>query len=254
MKIIGVVPARMASSRFPGKSLFPICGRPMIEHVIERAKLFGRWDGLYLATCDQEIMDFAASKNYPAIMTSDAHARALDRVAEAAENCGLDAAEDDIVVCVQGDEPMLRPDMIEAVVRPMEEDPEVPCTVLTMEIVEDAVFRNSDTVKVVFDLKGDVLYTSRSPIPYCEVLTPEVGACRIYGILGFRRWFLKWFTNEPESPLELKESCDSNRICDNGGGMRVALYPHIPMVSVDSPGDCQRAEREIVNDPLWGTY
>jgi 3-deoxy-manno-octulosonate cytidylyltransferase (CMP-KDO synthetase) len=254
MKIIGVIPARMASNRFPGKPLFPICGKPMLEHVYERAKMYDKWDGLYMATCDQEIMDFSADRGYPALMTSDKHTRALDRVAEAAEICGLGPEEDDIVVCVQGDEPMIRPDMIEAAVRPLEEDPAVTSTVLTMEITDEGVFRNPDTVKAVFDLEGNVLYTSRSPIPYCETLTDEVKAYRIYGILAFRWRFLKWFNTVPESPLEIAESCDSNRICDNGGGQRVALYPHIPMVSVDSPGDCERAEREIVNDPLWGTY
>ena len=81
MKIIGIVPARMAASRFPGKPLHPICGRPLLEHCFERAKLYGRWDGLYLATCDEEIKAFGESRGYPVIMTSDTHTRALDRVA-----------------------------------------------------------------------------------------------------------------------------------------------------------------------------
>ena len=118
MKVIGVVPARMASSRFPGKPLLPICGRPMVEHVFERAAMFDRWDGLYLATCDAEIAEFGRAKGYPVIMTADTHTRALDRVAEAVERCGLEVAEDDVAVCVQGDEPMMRPDMIDAVIKP----------------------------------------------------------------------------------------------------------------------------------------
>src|SRR5690349_1715928 len=112
MKIYGIVPARMASSRFPGKPLFPICGRPMIEHVFLRAKLFKRWYGLYLATCDQEIADFAKSKNFPVVMTANTHVRCLDRVAEAIKKIIPTIAAQDIVVCVQGDEPMLHPDMI----------------------------------------------------------------------------------------------------------------------------------------------
>ena len=254
MKVIGVVPARMASSRFPGKPLLPICGRPMVEHVFERAAMFDRWDGLYLATCDAEIAEFARAKGYPVIMTADTHTRALDRVAEAVERCGLEVAEDDVAVCVQGDEPMMRPDMIDAVIKPLEKDDGVPATVLAMEIVDEEVFRNPDIVKIVHDVKGDVLYTSRAPIPHCTVLTPEVGARRIYGIFAFRWHFLKWFTGEPESPLEIREACDSNRICDNGGGQRIAPYAYIPSFSVDSPADREKVEREMANDPFWGKY
>ena len=115
MKTIGIVPARMAASRFPGKPLHPICGRPMLEHCYLRAKMFAGWDVLAVATCDEEIRDFCEDKGFPAIMTADTHTRALDRVAEATTKCGTDVADDDIVVCVQGDEPLLGPDVIEAV-------------------------------------------------------------------------------------------------------------------------------------------
>ncbi len=254
MKIIGVVPARMAASRFPGKPLLAIRGRPMVEHVFARARMFDRWDGLYLATCDEEIRAFGESRGFPVIMTADTHIRALDRVAEAAEKCGLEVAEDDVVVCVQGDEPMMRPDMIEAVIKPLEDDAAVPATVLAMEIVDEDVFRNPDIIKIVDGVKGDVLYTSRSPIPYCATLTPEVGARRIYGIFAFRWHFLRWFTGEPVSPLEIREACDSNRICDNGGGQRIAPYAYIPSFSVDRPEDVVRVEAVMKDDPLWGRY
>lgn len=254
MKTIGVVPARMASSRFPGKPLFPIRDRPMVEHVFERAKMYGGWDGLYLATCDEEIAAFGRDKGYPVVMTADTHTRALDRVAETVEKCGLEVADGDLVVCVQGDEPMMRPDMIETVLKPFQEDPSVDGTILAMEIVDDALFRNPDTVKIVHDMKGDVLYTSRAPVPYCTALSPEVGARRIYGIFGFRWGFLNWFTGLPESPLELTESCDSNRICDNGRRQRIAPYPNIPSYSVDSPDDRDLVEAALGDDPLWGQY
>ena len=109
-RIIGIVPARMGSSRFPGKPLHPILGRPMVEHVFRRAQLFPNWDDLVLATCDEEIARFGASKGFPVVMTSDRHTRALDRVAEAASKCGIKLAPDDIIVNVQGDEPMMHPD------------------------------------------------------------------------------------------------------------------------------------------------
>jgi 3-deoxy-manno-octulosonate cytidylyltransferase (CMP-KDO synthetase) len=256
MKIIGVVPARMAASRFPGKPMFPICDRPMVEHVFERAKLFGRWDALVVATCDTEIAEFAESKGYPTVMTADTHTRALDRVAEAAANCGAVVAEEDIVVCVQGDEPMMRPDMIDTVVAPFEQDAGVSATVLAMAIEDEDVFLNPDTVKIVHDLDGNVLYTSRSPIPYCKPgeFSPDLGARRIYGILAFRWYALRKFTETPPSPLEIKEACDSNRICDNGGGQRIAPYPSIPSFSVDSPADRDKVEAFMENDPFWGKY
>src|SRR6266850_1043617 len=145
-KIIGVVPARMASSRFPGKPLHLLCGMPMVEHVFRRSQLFPGWDGLYLATCDREIAALGEARGWPVVMTSDRHTRALDRVAEGAAKCGLPLDPDDIVVCVQGDEPMLHPDMIAASVRPLEEDEEALCTVLAMHIVDAADWRNPDTV------------------------------------------------------------------------------------------------------------
>lgn len=255
-KLIGVVPARMASSRFPGKPMFPICGRPMVEHVYERSKLFPRWHALALATCDSEIADFGKTKGYPVVMTSDRHTRALDRVAEAAPKMATDIAADDIVVCVQGDEPMMRPDMIEAVVAPLERNPKARGTMLAMDIDDESVFLNPDTVKIVHDLAGTVLYTSRAPIPYCkpDTFSPALGAKRIYGIFAFRWKFLQWFTETPESPLEIKEACDSNRICDNGLGQVVAPYPAIPSFSVDSRADLDKVETHMKSDPLWGKY
>lgn len=254
MKMIGVVPARMASSRFPGKPLYPICGRPMIEHVFSRAAMFDAWDGLYLATCDQEIAEFGLAKGWPVAMTSERHTRCLDRVAEAVEKCGQDVAERDLIVCVQGDEPMLQPDMISAAIAPLRQDPSVPCTVLAMHIIDEAQFRNPDTVKIVHNADGDVLYTSRAPIPYCETFSPELGARRIYGVLGFRHDFLKAFTALPESWLERIESCDSNRILDTRFRQRIAPYPFRISFSVDSPEDIVRVERHMEDDPLWGRY
>lgn len=254
MRVIGLVPARMASSRFPGKPLYPILGRPMIEHVYLRAKMYPKWDHLGLATCDREIADFGKSKGFDVIMTSDKHTRCLDRVAEAAPKLVPDIKDDDIVVCVQGDEPMLYPDMIDAAAKPLLEDREVQGTVLAMDIVDDIMFRHKDIVKIVHNLKGDVLYTSRAPIPWCETLTPEVGAKRIYGIFAFRWKFLREFTNLPESPLELVESCDSNRIFDHGLKQRIAPYRFVPSYSVDNPADILKVEEAMKLDPILKEY
>lgn len=254
MKTLGVVPARMASSRFYGKPLHPICGMPMVEHVFRRASLYPGWTRLYLATCDEEIAALGRARGWPTVMTSDRHTRALDRVAEAAATCGEPLEGQDLVVCIQGDEPMLTPDMIDAVIQPLLADERVPCTVLAMEIHDEAQFRSPDTVKIIHDLRGDVLYTSRSPVPYCEKLTPEVGARRIYGIFAFRWWFLQVFIRLQSSPLELIESCDSNRILDHGYRQRIAPYPYRPSFSVDRPSDCGLVEAYLPADPLWGCY
>jgi 3-deoxy-manno-octulosonate cytidylyltransferase (CMP-KDO synthetase) len=226
----------------------------MVEHVYRRAGLFPRWDGLYLATCDDEIAALGHEKGWPTIMTSDKHTRALDRVAEAAAKGPVKLQPDDVVVCVQGDEPMLRPDMIAESIKPLEEDPQALCTVLAMHIVDEALWRNPDTVKIIHDIAGNVLYTSRSPVPWTKSFSPELGARRIYGIFAFRWHFLKTFTSMPESPLELKESCDSNRILDNGYRQRIAPYPSVPSFSVDSPSDTELVESHIRDDEFWGKY
>lgn len=253
-RILGFIPARMAASRFPGKPLHPILGRPMLEHVFERAKLFPRFDLLAVCTCDEQIRRFCADKGYPVIMTADTHTRALDRVAEAATKCGLDVADDDIVLNVQGDEPMMHPDMIAATIAPFEERPEVRGTMLAMDIVDEAQFRNPDALKIIHDLSGRVLYTSRQPIPHCKQFGPELEAKRIYGIFGFRWDFLKLFTSLPPSPLEIKEACDSNRLYDYGHHQHIAPYPFRPSYSVDSPHDIGIVEQALKDDPLWGQY
>ena len=254
MKIFGFVPARMAASRFPGKPLHPILGRPMIEHCFERAKLFDHWELLALATCDEEIRLFGESKNYTVLMTSNKHSRALDRVAEAVTICNHVVAENDIVVCVQGDEPLLGPDLIEVVIKPFHDDPDVDGTILTVPIVDEETYRNPNIVKLVHNLRGDVLYTSRSPIPYTNGFSFDLGAKRVGGIFGFKWSFLSWFTSLQTSPLEIKESCDSNRIYDHGFTQRIALMAPRPYQSVDSPEDVALVEEVIRNDPYWGKY
>ena len=253
-KIIGVIPARMASSRFPGKPLYNIAGMPMIEHVWHRAKLYKKWDKLFLATCDNEIKDFAISKNIPCIMTSNKHKRALERVAEAIEKCGIEVKPDDITINVQGDEPMMSPEMITTVVKPLIEDEGVNGTVLSLPIIDKKIFNDPNTLKIINNLKGDILFTSLAPIPYHKNWSPDGSAKRIYGIFAFRWNYLKKFNELPESPLELAESCDSNRLYDNEMTQRVALHPYMESFSVDSIEDAKKVEKFIKLDPYWKLY
>jgi len=255
MKIFGIVPARMAASRFPGKPLYPIHGRPMVEHVFLRARMYKGWDNLVLATCDREIEQFAKEKSIPVVMTGSHHTRALDRVAEAALLQGRPVDDGDIVVCVQGDEPMMRPDMIDAVVAPLRASPEIPCTVLAMHIAEESIWRNPDTVKIIHNEAGEVLYTSRAPVPHCKgAFTPDLMARRIYGIFAFRWKYLKAFTAHAETRLEKLEACDSNRILDMDFRQYIAPYPHIKSFSVDSPDDIGLVEKHMASDEYWRLY
>lgn len=255
MKIIGVIPARMAASRFPGKPLYPICGRAMVEHVYLRAKIYEGWRDLVVATCDEEIEKFATENGMPVIMTGSHHTRALDRVAEAVTRLSQPVADDDVVVCVQGDEPMMRPDMIDAVIQPLLDHASIPCTVLAMHITDESLWRNPDTVKIIHNDAGEVLYTSRAPIPYCKgPFSAALGARRIYGIFAFRWQYLKAFTEHPETRLEKLESCDSNRILDMTFSQYIAPYRSIKSFSVDSPSDIGLVEEHMVSDEYWQSY
>lgn len=254
MKIIGIVPARMNSSRFPGKPLHTIIDRPMLEHCFRRAEFYKKWDKLIVATCDEEIENFCNSKNIDVVMTDKKHIRGLDRIAEAAKILDPYGSDDDIIVNVQGDEPLLGPDIIENVINPFLVDPEVKGTLLGVPIKEEKDYYNPNNLKLVHNLKGDVIYTSRSPIPYIKTFSPDMGAYRVGGLFGFRRNFLYWFTETPESPLEKAEICDSNRIYDHGFYQRLAPMKYRPLISVDSPEDVYRVEALMPNDPLWGKY
>jgi len=255
MKIIGVVPARMAASRFPGKPLYPILGLPMIEHVFQRAKMYKGWTNLVLATCDDEIKQFAERKGFPVVMTGSHHTRALDRVAEAVERLGESVADGDIIVCVQGDEPMMRPDMIDIVLAPLLNDSSKAGTILAMHITEENIWRNPDTVKIIHNYFGEVLYTSRAPVPYCKGdFSADLLAMRIYGIFAFRWKYLKEFTRHAETRLEKLEACDSNRILDMTFRQYVAPYPSIKSFSVDSSDDINLVEANMVADEYWHLY
>ena len=166
MNIVAVIPARMGSSRFPGKPLADIHGMPMIGHVFKRTAMCSLLAATYVATCDQEIFDYVISAGGRAVMTSDTHERCTDRTAEALEAIEIETGERvDIVVMVQGDEPMVSPEMIKASVQAMLDDPSVNVVNLMAEMKTTAEFEDPNEVKVVTDLKNNALYFSREPVP-----------------------------------------------------------------------------------------
>lgn len=234
----------MAATRFPNKPLKKILGIPMIEHVYERSKLFKNWKNLFLTTCDKEIKSFCSTKNIPVIMTSKKHKRCLDRVYEAASK--IKGIKDrDIVVCVQGDEPMMKTEMIENVLKPIYKNKKINATVLAMDIIDERQFRDINAVKIIHKISGEVLYTSRAPIPHTKNFTKKTKAKRIYGIFAFRWHSLKKFYFTKPSFLEISESCDSNRICDNHGGQFIAKQKYEDSFSVDTEKDLKKVEKYL---------
>ncbi len=255
-KIIGIIPARMAASRFPGKPLKRILKIPMLAHVYFRAKKFLRWNYLSVAGCDKEIKNFCKNNKFNYIQTSKKHKRCLDRVYEACKKIKKKQSinNNDIIVCVQGDEPMLDPNMINEVVKKIKKNHKAGSVVLGMKIINKKQFLDKNTVKIINRANGEVLYTSRSPIPYCKVFNSKINAKRIYGIFSFKYKFLKKFYNTKESFLEKVEACDSNRICDNYGGQYVADYPYKKSFSVDCPADLKKVEKFMKKDRLYKKY
>ncbi|MDR2124117.1 MAG: 3-deoxy-manno-octulosonate cytidylyltransferase [Desulfovibrio sp.] len=254
MNIIAVVPARMGSSRFPGKPLADIHSVPMVGHVALRTALCPIPAATYIATCDAEIMDYAASAGIRAVMTADTHTRCTDRTAEALlaieKELGMVA---DIVVMVQGDEPMVTPAMIEAALAPMLAEPELRVVNLMADLADTGEFEDPSEVKVVTDRKGNALYFSREPVPSRKKGVSAVPMRKQVCVIPFRREFLLEFNAMPESPLEIIESVDMLRILENGGTVRMA-YISERTLSVDTPEDLKRVRELMLNDKLRLRY
>lgn len=248
MRAVAVIPARMGSSRFPGKPLAPILSRSMIEHVYRRVALSDAVDDVIVATCDEEIVAAVERFGGRAVMTSDAHQRASDRVAEAAE--GLDA---DVVVMVQGDEPMVRPEQVADSVAPFA-DPDVRCVNLFARIASEAEYLDRNTIKVAIDRAGDALYFSREPIPTAHAggfgaLTAFKQVC----VIPFRSDALALFASLEPTPLEVAESVDMLRFLEHGVKVRM-VETHVSSHAVDTPADLVHVERLMADDPLLARY
>jgi 3-deoxy-manno-octulosonate cytidylyltransferase (CMP-KDO synthetase) len=186
-EIVAIIPARMGSTRFPGKPMAEIHGVPMVGHVYFRTKMCSLLSETYVATCDQEIYDYIFSVGGKAIMTSDAHERCSDRTAEAMlEVESATGIKVDIVVMVQGDEPMVTLKMIEAAVNPMLGDPSIQVVNLMARIKTGEEFEDPNEVKVVVDLYGRALYFSREPVPSRRKGVKDVPMLKQVCIIPFR--------------------------------------------------------------------
>lgn len=229
MKIIGVIPARYKSSRFPGKPLVPICGKPMIYWVYQQAMKVEEFDEVYVATDDERIRTACEQYHMNVIMTSDKHQTGSDRVAEVAEK-----TEGDLYVNVQGDEPVIHPEMIRQVISIFFEDESVYFGSLKKEITDPDEIRAASTVKVVTDDQGDALYFSRSVIPSNLKDGKQARVFRHVGIYAYKRDFLLKFSGMEQTELELGEGIEPLRAMQKGYRMRLKETTY-SSIGVDLP-------------------
>jgi len=254
MKNIAIIPARMASSRFPGKPMAEICGIPMIGHCYFRTRMCQELFETYVATCDPEIYDYITSIGGKAVMTADTHQRASDRTAEAMLKIEKElGGKVDIVVMVQGDEPMIIPEMIEKAIVPMVKDHQIDVVNLMANINTLEEFVDPNEVKVVVDPQSNAIYFSREPIPSLKKGTTNVPMLKQVCIIPFKRDFLLKFNELKPTPLEIIESVDMLRVIEHGYKVQMVMSDE-QTLSVDTAEDLARVEKIMGKDELIKKY
>ena len=244
----------MGSSRFPGKPMARIHGIPMIGHVYFRTAMSNLLGATYVATCDHEIYDFIYSIGGTAIMTSDKHERASDRSAEAMLKVEeMTGDRIDVVVMVQGDEPMVTPRMIDESLQPLLDDSSVNVVNLMAAIQDVEDFEDPNEVKVVVDLFDNAIYFSREAIPSRRKGTKNVPMLKQVCIIPFRRNYLLKFNSMNQTPLEMIESVDMMRIIENGEKVRMVMTLEATS-SVDTPEDLAWVAQLMKDDQLMNSY
>jgi len=244
MKIVGIIPARYGSTRLEGKPLKDICGKPMIEHVYRAAQGAKLLDQVYVATDDQRIVDAVNHFGGNVRMTSPDHKTGTDRIAEVASTL-----EAEIVVNLQGDEPLLNPAMIDEVIQPLVDESDLPMSTLCVPIHEEAALNDPNVVKAVFDQRGYALYFSRALIPYPRKLD-NFQAYEHLGLYAYRKDFLMTYITLPQTRLEINESLEQLRVLESGYRLKVMVSAHpYAGISVDTPEDLERV-RQIVQAQL----
>ena len=240
-----VIPARHASTRLPGKPLLDIGGLPMIVRVAQRAAQSGA-DALVVATDHEGIADAVRAHGFEAVMTRSDHATGTDRIAEVAEQLGWSPAT--VVVNVQGDEPLIDPDLIRQVAQALDQDPESSIATASSAITDSADFFNPAVVKVICDIHGRAMYFSRAPIPWArdafaasrDTLPAGLGAQRHIGIYAYRVRFLQRNARLDPAPMEQVEALEQLRALWHGYRIRVVADVPMPHAGVDTPDDLER--------------
>lgn len=237
--VVGVIPARYASSRFPGKALADIAGKPMIQWVYERASQARCLQRLLVATDDERIAQAVRRFGGEVVMTSPEHPSGTDRLAEAVRDVPCD-----VVVNVQGDEPLIDPRAIEQAVQPLLEDATMVMSTLATPITSEDVWRDPNVVKVVTDANGFALYFSRSSIPYHRDGTPPLNALHHIGLYVYRRDFLLRFAALSPTPLEQLERLEQLRVLENGGRIKVVVTDYTA-IGVDTAEDLEKVKAQL---------
>lgn len=250
-RIVVGIPVRMGSTRFPGKPLCDILGKTMVEHCYRRCALSEYTTELFVAACDLEIEKEVRGFGGTVIMTDSSIQRPGLRVAAAAETLGLD--DDDIVVVVQGDEPLVHPDMIDLAVQPLLDEDDIYVSNLTARI-NNQEWKDPGEIKVVCDINMNAMYMSRSPIPSIDHEEERAVWWKQVCIMPFRWHFMKKFNHELEStPLELQESIEMIRALQHGYKVRMVPSPY-PSKSVDTSADHQQVIEMMRDDSVYPLY
>lgn len=254
MKVIAIIPARMNSSRFPGKPMTKIHGIPMIGHCFYRIKMCKDLLEVYVATCDDEIVNYIESIGGNAIMTSTSHKRATDRTAEAMIKIEeMTGGNIDVVVMVQGDEPMITPEMITDAIQPFDNADTINVVNLMANIKSVEEFEDPNEVKVVVDNESNAVYFSREPIPSRKKGYDTVPMLKQVCVIPFKRDYLLKFNKMEETMLERIESVDMMRIIENGEKVHMVLND-TTTYSVDTEQDKRNVENSMVGDLLLAKY
>lgn len=243
-RVIGLIPARLASSRLPRKALVDICGHPMINHVYHRCAMATSLDAVYVATDSPAIRQAVEAEGGRVVMTRGDHETGTDRIAEAAR--GLEC---DVVVNIQGDEALVRPEHIDAAVRGLLADPRADAAILVNSFRK---YGSPSDIKVVIDQANRVLYASRSDIPSSS-RTPEPEMLKAYHVVPFRKNFLLEFSGWEKGRLERIEFNEYLRIVERGRKL-LAVRVDSSAVSVDTPQDLDLVREQMPRDPYFARY
>ncbi len=246
MTAVGIVPARWQSSRFPGKAIAEIAGVPMIQRVVEGARRAKSLRDVIVATDDERVAEVCRRCDAPVVLTAADHPTGTDRLAEAARGLA-----DDVVVNIQGDEPLIEGFVIDAAVAALAEAGEASMATVVHRAGPDAL-ADPNRVKAVLDRQGNALYFSRAPIPARREGTPAPPLWQHVGLYAYRRDFLQRFVELPPSPLEESEALEQLRALEHGHRIRVAIVEGWHSVPVDTPDDVARVEAKLARAARGG--
>ncbi len=245
MTCIGIIPARYKATRFKGKIIADLCGKPVIQYVYENAAKAKLLNNVLIATDDKRVKNIAESFNAKVVMTSKKHNSGTERIVEVIEKFQVKA---DIIINIQGDEPLIKPEMINQVIKLLKDDERINVATLRKKIEDKKEIFDPNVVKVVVDKDDFALYFSRSVIPYCSAKNKELGDIyyKHIGIYGYRKNFLKKFLSFNISKLEQCEKLEQLRILENGFKVKVSETQY-ETIGIDTKRDLKKVEKILGN-------